>query len=437
MNPYGVAQSYCEAPPRLGSVAPYIEPIPYAALKVEAIDLGKLLDVQANPYIVASPYVMPEPYGATEVIAYSNGDADQALTFSETATGGAVGKLTHVTYGVEIPYTEPYPYVGLPSVVTTYKAEDFLSFSETGKTDLEQGTDDVSFTQEASVIHDASDTLVFSAPTYDVTSDTLTFSEAATFVHNTTDLLAFGETAEYIHAVVSDGLAFSESADYVRDQSDALIISDEAAQIHSREDAPVFSETAAVIFAAFDTISFADPIIPTIPSNHLLSFIQEASWVVTQGAKDSLTFIEEVSWNRTRQEDEEHSLRFYEAVTFRTPRLVGGSGYNPMPPHPRIIDHLTVGSHKFRMGSDYTVDTAFTNGKYLNAGTKYNLPLSRPLEVVGDWQFVLKALIGTQQTVTNLGPVAFEAYITDESVLTSEGIDLVFYALYFDTRGYI
>ena len=407
MNPYGVAQSYAEAP--------------------------------SKDWVLVEPasYAEPRPYAASEVLPDSDGNAEDALTFSETATGGVIGILTHITYGVEVPYVEPYPYAGLPLVEVTHKAENELTFSETAYPGREQASDLLAFSQEAERILDASNTLTFSYGFDSQASDELTFTQAAIYELAASNELTFTETVEQLNAQLDQALTFEQAALYDRDQSDVLAFVQEVSIIKASSDVLAFNETAAVIHAASDVLSFSDPVIATIPSNHLLAFVQEVTSEVAQGSSSLLQFTETASWNRTKQGNKEHQLRFIELVTYSTAIASGGSGFNPVPEVVKGLPHITVGTHTFRMASEFTADTMFTNGKYLNIGTKYSLPLSRPLEVVGDWQLVLKALIGTQQVVTNLFAAPFNVFITDESTLTSEGMDLVFYALDYDTRGQI
>ena len=167
-----------------------------------------------------------------------------------------------------------------------------------------------------------------------------------------------------------------------------------------------------------------------------LTFIDEASAVVFNSGSEALSFTEATTWSRSRLSELDQGLSFYEHVTYNTTSgASGGSGYVTPPVLEEPQPKLTVGAFTFRITSSYEIETTFGNGTYLNAGDKYSLTLGRPLDVVGDWQLQLRALIGTKQTITNLLPLPFEAFIIDETVLDSEGMSLVFLNLEHDTRG--
>ena len=416
MNPYGVAQPYAETPSKdwvLTEPASYVEPVPYV-FSEPADEPVVLTEVQAQPYITAEPYGQGAPYVASEVVAYSNGNAEGNLAFVQEARGGAVGALTHVTYGVEIPYVNPYPYVGLPEVEITYKAENFLTFDQTADTETKLTTNALSFEQVAYAYPLAGDNLTF---VQEVTGGAEHFGE---------DVLAFMQVASFAYGG-EDALAFTQVAsggtEHITDQY--LAILQEVTWEYKTEDAE-----NALVFGTSAEI------------RHLivqdLTLVQEHLGVAATGSAGILAFEQVATWTRASLRGADQALKFLQYATY----LVssggsGGSGFIPTTPPEPPPDHVTVGPYTLRVSDDYELEHLFSNGRYLNLGYKYTVPVGRPLAIQIDWQEVVKALVGTVCTVTHLVPKAFDVFITDETRLTSEGMDLTFYALEHDTRGEI
>jgi len=412
MNPYGVAQSYCEAPSKDWVV---IEPTSY---------------VEPIAYVVSALEPAQDQY-----------DSENVLTFVQEVSGYATSVNDFNTYGVPFAYAEGVPYIGNPEIEKLYVASNLLTFSEEAKTDYEASSDNLTFIQDVGVIHDASNTLVWSQPTYQSVSDVLTFSQTASITHAVsnnltfveeitifsagTDLLTFVGTANYVHNAV-DTLTFSENVDLTALAENILTFSESAGPTYVSENILSFTEQATVAATQFDT----------------LTFTQEATAISSVRGALEISFLQEASWSKIHGASSEGQLSINEIITYtitRNGQVVGsgGSGYVPNPVSDRIIAHLDVGGHIFRMANAYKLEMEFSNGVYLNGGAKYALSLGRPLNIVGDWQLTLNALIGTQQTVTNLLADPFEVFISDESVLTGEGMELVLYALEHDTRGVI
>ena len=364
-------------------------------------------------------------------------------TYVDTPAVTPVPTLKAVTvdpYTVAVAYGEVVTYVDSVVSDAVYSAENILTFSSDASSGITVATDLLAFSEVANIVHDASNSLTFSEPTYARGKDTLSFSDSADYVRNAVDTLTFSETLERLHGVGTDELTFTETVSYARNQYDVLAFSDSAYVVTVADDALTFSETAGVIFAASNDISFSEPLIAELPLTDQLTWLETVTHGTHLVTPELLSFEQEVTWNRAKSVAEAHSLAFYEVGRYTTLHDgvitgSGGTGHALPTPSEEVAGTLTVGTHSFRVADSYDLETEFGNGTYLNAGSKYSLQLGRPLDLVGDWQLELRALVGTKQLVTNLLPNPFEAFITDETSLDSEGISLVFYSLEHDTRG--
>ena len=377
-----------------------------------------------------STYGEPIPYGV-------------GGTYVETPTAIVEPTQKTVTadpYAVATAYGELVSYVDSAVSDAVYSAENILTFSEEVSIGITPASDLLAFSEVANIVHDASNSLTFSEPMYSRGVDTLAFSDSADYVRNVVDTLTFSETVERLHGVAEDTLTFTETVSYTRNQHDVLAFSETAAIITAADESLTFSETAGIIFAASNDISFSEPLIAELPLTDQLTWLETVTHGTHLVTPELLSFEQEATWNRVKSVAEDHLLSFYEVGRYTTLHdgIVtgsGGTGHALPTPSEEVVGTLTVGTHSFRVADSYDLETEFGNGTYLNAGSKYSLQLGRPLDLVGDWQLELRALVGTKQLVTNLLPSPFEAFITDETSLDSEGISLVFYSLDHDTRG--
>jgi len=99
-----------------------------------------------------------------------------------------------------------------------------------------------------------------------------------------------------------------------------------------------------------------------------------------------------------------------------------------------MAQRITVGTYEF-ITSSYDYETLFSNGKYLNRGARVILDLQRPNTLTDSWQTILTDLVGTEQTITGLWLENPQVFITDETRVELDRLELVCHRLEYDGRG--